>query len=423
MMNDRNLALTQENLPSIVAHSFGTYILGYSLLRYKNIRFDKVILCGSILPQDFPWTAILDRGQVTAVRNEYGAKDVWSKLAHWLVAGTGPSGQSGFWFSHPNLMQERFDFEHSEYFNRGHIIDSWLKFMDLPFTRRPIYDTDVHPPRSNIPWALYGLYTVIFLAAALSIFHPSQGLAHYLAAWGLGKTAETSSMNEEQELLLNIIQADNNKPFTYQDPRRNSTEFERAMLTPISVNTIADLIVSYPRETVLYLAIEELKLISGKTVTVFHNRPDDDQDFIDKTGALIPCKDIFSKVTVDGRPNPYQQLAKITSDLYVPENAQYCSFSKFFAVMRILESYGLTAVRRFGPQGPQGRFCFEEGLADVINRATVLVMGNRCDNSNPPQNLAFLSLALRSSLSQISARRSKYLTILARCYERGNLIR
>src|SRR4030095_6223879 len=71
-IKSREVSLAQGQAPSIVAHSFGTFILGDALLANKHIRFDKVILCGSILPRDFPWDRLIDRGQVQAVRNEYG---------------------------------------------------------------------------------------------------------------------------------------------------------------------------------------------------------------------------------------------------------------------------------------------------------------------------------------------------------------
>src|SRR5689334_15731548 len=58
--------------PSIIAHSFGTFIVGYAMQKYPDIRFDKVILCGSILPVDFDWSTLFHRDQVNFVRNEYG---------------------------------------------------------------------------------------------------------------------------------------------------------------------------------------------------------------------------------------------------------------------------------------------------------------------------------------------------------------
>src|SRR6516162_5255467 len=192
-----------------------------------------------------------------------------------------------------------------------------------------------------------------------------------------------------------------------------STDFQRAMLTPVSQNTLADLMVSYPREAALYMIIARLKLTSGKTVSVLRNDPGDDRDFVDETGAIIPCNEIFADLKDDNRANTYRPLARITSELYSPENDRYCAFSKFAAVLHIALSYGLTATRvssatppnsaaqRGSPNknsgeagspgrtGSQGRLCFEEGLADLRNRATVLEMDNRCGNPNPPQSFAF----------------------------------
>jgi pimeloyl-ACP methyl ester carboxylesterase len=60
--------------PSIIAHSFGSYIIGYAMQKYSDIRFDKVILCGSVLPVDFDWSTLFHRDQVNFVRNEYGCQ-------------------------------------------------------------------------------------------------------------------------------------------------------------------------------------------------------------------------------------------------------------------------------------------------------------------------------------------------------------
>jgi len=184
-----------------------------------------------------------------------------------------------------------------------------------------------------------------------------------------------------------------------------STNFQRAMLTPVSQNTLADLTVSYPREAVFYMAIARVKLTRGKAVSVFHNDPGNDRDYTDKTGTIIPCKDIFAQHMDDAKLNPHRRLAEITSELYLPENDRYCSFSKFVAVMRIALSYGLTATRvtpaspakdsastessSGGQSGPLGRLCFEAGLADLAKRAIVLKMDNRCDSPNFSQNFAF----------------------------------
>jgi hypothetical protein len=127
---DKEVHLEKKQLPCIVCHSFGTLILGRALLRYRSLRFNKVILCGSILPVDFPWGELIERGQVQAVRNEFGVKDIWTGLAGWCVPGTGPSGRRGFMCVHKRLEQEGFPFDHSEYFDKGHMENSWLPFLD-----------------------------------------------------------------------------------------------------------------------------------------------------------------------------------------------------------------------------------------------------------------------------------------------------
>lgn len=144
--------------PSVVAHSFGTYILGNALMRYPYLRFNKVLLCGSILPSDFPWDVLIDRGQVQAVRNEFGARDVWADIAQRFVPGTGPSGLDGFTVSHPRLVQERFDYSHSEYFEKGHMEAKWVPFFKRRMSHITPRERPVVAPRGVAPIGLYLLY-------------------------------------------------------------------------------------------------------------------------------------------------------------------------------------------------------------------------------------------------------------------------
>ncbi|MCR5864038.1 serine/threonine-protein kinase [Aquincola sp. J276] len=151
----------RAKLPSIVAHSFGTYILGNALLRYPYLRFDKVLLCGSILPMSFPWDRILERGQVQAVRNEFGTEDVWTQVVAWFVPGTGRSGIKGFTAQHPRLEQERFDFQHSEYFERGHMEDRWLPHLTSQIAEHSVQEFAIpRPAGEHLPWGLVALFLV-----------------------------------------------------------------------------------------------------------------------------------------------------------------------------------------------------------------------------------------------------------------------
>jgi hypothetical protein len=166
-VNDRRLGLDDDTrLPSIVAHSFGTYIVGYSMLRWSFLRFDKIILCGSILPVDFPWDLLIQRGQVRAIRNEIGAKDIWVRIVRYMVSHTGRSGADGFSRKHPRLEQPRFDFyEHSEFFSEGHMEEYWLPFLERVDSVLPVVDdVKVPPPRTFPPFGIHILFLVIMAA-------------------------------------------------------------------------------------------------------------------------------------------------------------------------------------------------------------------------------------------------------------------
>ena len=119
-----------DKRPCLVAHSFGTWIVGHAMLKYEDIRFDKMILCGSILSTSFAWSTLFARDQVAAVRNECGPKDPWPKWAERLVSAAGPSGSKGFeWFG--PAVENCFydDFHHDEFYRRPHMEKHWLPFL------------------------------------------------------------------------------------------------------------------------------------------------------------------------------------------------------------------------------------------------------------------------------------------------------
>jgi|GEM_PF-2997970 len=118
-------------IPSVIAHSFGTFIVCNTLDKYRNIHLDKLILCGSILPQDFDWKKIIDRKQVTMVKNDCGGKDFWAGISGKFVAGTGPSGRAGFNQKHERLIDDQFErFEHSDFFGYDHYVGEWVPFLE-----------------------------------------------------------------------------------------------------------------------------------------------------------------------------------------------------------------------------------------------------------------------------------------------------
>jgi pimeloyl-ACP methyl ester carboxylesterase len=86
---------------NVVAHSFGTYILGHALLATPAFRADRVFLVGSMLPEGFSWDEINRRGQANKIYSISGNKDLPVSLASAAVSGVpfnnvGAGGFRGF---------------------------------------------------------------------------------------------------------------------------------------------------------------------------------------------------------------------------------------------------------------------------------------------------------------------------------------
>ena len=81
---------------SIIAHSFGTYVVGKILQRHFDLHVHRLILCGSVLSQNFPWNQLQGRFDDDKVVNECGKADIWPVLAKSLTWGYGDSGTHGF---------------------------------------------------------------------------------------------------------------------------------------------------------------------------------------------------------------------------------------------------------------------------------------------------------------------------------------
>jgi hypothetical protein len=122
-----------DGRPSAVAHSLGSWIIGNAMLKFDDVRFDKLVLAGSILPSDFDWGTLFARDQVALVRNECGQRDPWPTWAGRVVARSGTGGSKGFeWFG-AAVENVRCDwFGHSEALMRPHIERHWLPFLFRP---------------------------------------------------------------------------------------------------------------------------------------------------------------------------------------------------------------------------------------------------------------------------------------------------
>jgi hypothetical protein len=87
-----------------IAHSLGTYLLGMTIRIFPDVRFERVVLTGCVLPQGFPWHQILAQNPYAfrEVRNEVNGRDPvgWAlyvaQRIPGLLPGLGYAGLKGF---------------------------------------------------------------------------------------------------------------------------------------------------------------------------------------------------------------------------------------------------------------------------------------------------------------------------------------
>lgn len=118
------------SVPSIVAHSFGTYITARAMEKY-GLEFDRVIFCGAIVRRDFPWSSQFAAGRVQRVLNDFGGRDLWARLGVWFIKDAGQSGLLGFSDDADGRVLQRGHtwFRHSDYFYTGNYRKRWLRFL------------------------------------------------------------------------------------------------------------------------------------------------------------------------------------------------------------------------------------------------------------------------------------------------------
>jgi hypothetical protein len=83
--------------PSVIANSFGTYLVTRALSDFEGARLHALILFGSIVSETFDWATVVARGQVTwaRMRNEVGAHAAAVRFAAALRRFGYPYGGSG----------------------------------------------------------------------------------------------------------------------------------------------------------------------------------------------------------------------------------------------------------------------------------------------------------------------------------------
>jgi hypothetical protein len=162
---------------SIIAHSFGTHIVA-NILRYpfylktdyirvhpsyhtqvyrfgirrryrrvsdEQIRFFRVIFCGSVLPYYFPFQRIRNKVIAHPIINEVGTRDPWPAVAESVTIGYGSAGTYGF--RRPGI-KDRFHngAGHGFFLSASFCVKYWVPFLKAG----AVIDGDI--PGANPPF-------------------------------------------------------------------------------------------------------------------------------------------------------------------------------------------------------------------------------------------------------------------------------
>ncbi len=121
------LAVNEGARCSLVAHSFGTYVVSRILREYTDLEFDRIIFCGSVVPSSFRFEDYRKRFSTPLV-NEVGTRDFWPAIAEAVTFGYGSAGAYGF---RRPAVQDRWHNgkAHSDFLNKDFCRKYWLPFL------------------------------------------------------------------------------------------------------------------------------------------------------------------------------------------------------------------------------------------------------------------------------------------------------
>ncbi len=151
----------------IIAHSFGTYIISEILKKDFDISIKRLLLCGSIIDENFRWDALPKFPNI--VLNECGTQDIWPLAAKALSWGYGISGTFGF--NSSRVINRHHNVGHDGFFNKEFISTYWLPFLSYGEIEKSKWDYQRPTPsffKSSFP--SWPWKTLIFLLIASPLY-------------------------------------------------------------------------------------------------------------------------------------------------------------------------------------------------------------------------------------------------------------
>lgn len=114
-----------HRVTSIIAHSFGSYLTARIIRKNPDLRFYRVILCGGVVSERFPWHKLPNMPK--AVVNDCGNFDRYPLIAKLACFGYGVSGRFGF--KNIKVTDRYHDVDHGGFLNEEFAQRYWAPFI------------------------------------------------------------------------------------------------------------------------------------------------------------------------------------------------------------------------------------------------------------------------------------------------------
>ncbi len=198
---------------SIIAHSFGTYIVANILKRQFNFKVDRVIFCGSVVKYDFPFEQI--RARFTApLLNHVGTADPYPALAESTTTGYGSAGTYGFY--RPGTLDIFHNGAgHGYFLNSDFCQKHWVPVLlgcqapagDVPAEQPPLWVRFISIVK--IKYILGVVVAALLISGSLVSCTPKKNTTDYLKA--LNIAANLSSFEDQKDVIRLYCQREPNK--------------------------------------------------------------------------------------------------------------------------------------------------------------------------------------------------------------------
>jgi nucleoside phosphorylase len=203
----RQIRIVKQNnegaLLSVIAHSFGTYVIARLMQDNFDIKFHRVIFCGSVVRYSFPFEQIQNRFQEPII-NDVGTSDIWPGMAESLTTGYGSAGSYGF---RRPLVRDRW---HNGARHGYFLSAEFCKKYWVPLLRNDTFVSGADAPESPPLWLrvlsvvkIKYVLSVILLVLLVS-FARHTNVVEYL------HTSSTSPAAQSSAAQQSVINGNNN---------------------------------------------------------------------------------------------------------------------------------------------------------------------------------------------------------------------